>query len=101
MGFRVSTLIHELAHLEGVSGHHHHRKDFKQAQDKLLRFWETHINTRLGQSKLTLKTKVSDVPADKYGDARALLKKAGLDRSFKITHYVTPSGFETTRTEYL
>jgi hypothetical protein len=98
-GFRVITIIHELAHLEGVSGHHCHRKDFKQAENKLLRYWEQKIRPKVSvkgtdNTPVTTETKISDLTEEQI---RTFMETRKLP---VVEKYKTKSGMWTTRTTY-
>jgi len=93
-GFRVSSLIHELAHLEGVDGHHNHRADFKRAQTKMLTFWmRKHNKVSAPKPKRPSIVKFA-YTAPKPEPVKAAPREV-------VTNYKTKSGKWTTRTEYI
>ena len=95
MGFRVSTVLHECAHL--LPGGHGHRGGFKAAQTKILTWYDrTHkseptapkiIKFAFGQKKIEKKAKVFRKAADNNINKQ----------EFTIDKYKTRSGFNTTR----
>ena len=82
MGQRVSTLIHELAHLNVPPYVQSHGKEFKAAQDKLLKYWEKNLDPK--KKKLT-----PDFVKFAYSTPEPVVET-----------YKTESGFTTTRTTY-